>query len=165
MGNGLSDSELDVLLLSDQDGVSEIVDKIECTLDNPMVDSHHDLVVSTMSIPSVTPSPIQRSSNVQAPQVPNTRQKIIWSVDGIQEYHQILAHHLPQIRERWLDPSSPSSMSILFQLTNMIMSETAAMFNKVVSLSETKPTRSSKVPHAVKQSNRVVVNAARRLTR
>jgi hypothetical protein len=111
LGNGLSDSELDVLLLSYQDGVTETIDKIEYSLDNPMVDSHHDLLVSTMSIPSLPPSPTQRPSKPQSPQVPNTRQKIIWSEDGIQNYHKIVTHHLSHIRECWLDHSSPSSMS------------------------------------------------------
>ena len=53
LGNGASDSDLDVLLHSDQEGVHEELVKLECKLENDMVDSHHDFLVSSIFIPNI----------------------------------------------------------------------------------------------------------------
>ena len=161
LGNGASDSDLDVLLHSDQEGVHEELVKLECKLENDMVDSHHDLLVSSIAIPPDRKPP--ESNNICAPKVPNNRQKIVWSKDGAIDYNNILSYHLPKIRDRWLLSSSPTCISILLQLTNMVMSEAAAMTNKVINLEKQRSVRSSKVPKIIKKSNKAVRNIARKL--
>ena len=164
LGNGTSDSDLDVLLHSHHHGVCEEVLKIECKLENPMVDSHHDLLVSSVLIPAV-PHDIKpvKPNNICAPKVSNDRHQTVWSEAGITEYNRILSYQLPKIRDRWLLSSSPACMSILLQLTNMVMSETAAITNKIVSLKKPIITRSTKLPKSVIKSNNRIKRVARKL--
>ena len=76
-GQGLYDSELDVLLFSDRNDISEKLYDIICKHDNIHVDSHHDLLLSVCSIPTaVQPTP-DKSKNIVAPKLENTRHKII----------------------------------------------------------------------------------------
>ena len=46
VGDGLFDSDIDVLLLSSNRNISEEVDKIICKQENPFVISHHDIILS-----------------------------------------------------------------------------------------------------------------------
>ena len=50
-GGGSSDSDLDVLLFSNQRGVQESLIKLRCQQHDPLVDSHHDLLLSCCTIP------------------------------------------------------------------------------------------------------------------
>ena len=162
LGEGKSDSELDVLLFSCQSGVSESLLDIACKLDNHLVDSHHDALISLAVCPPCS-SPLPRTINKVAPKVPNNRHKIRWSESGAEEYCSLMSYHLPRIRERWLDSSAPSSVSVLLQVTNMVMTEAAKLANKFHSLSEPTTTTSASIPKAIQRSNRKVVKAARKL--
>ena len=80
LGMGSSDSELDVILFSNEPDINEDLNTIVCKLDDPSVDSHHDLLISTLSVPSVNLEALDKSRNVVAPKLPNTRHKIIWNI-------------------------------------------------------------------------------------
>ena len=51
-GSGDSDSDLDQLLHGGFDA-SECLDDVICELQNPLMFSHHDILISTCSIPQV----------------------------------------------------------------------------------------------------------------
>ena len=162
LGEGKSDSELDVLLYSNQSGVLESLLDIICKLENHLVDSHHDALLSLAVFPPCS-SPLPSTMNIVAPKVPNARHKIRWSESGAEEYCSLMSYHLPRIRERWLDSSSPSSVSVLLQVTNMVMSEVAKLVNKSQTLSEPISTTSVFIPKAIQRSNSKVVKAAKKL--
>ena len=50
LGGGLQDAQLDVLLYQ-EDSDAEILNELVCKLEHPLVDSAHDLVLSTCSLP------------------------------------------------------------------------------------------------------------------
>ena len=163
LGHGTSDSEIDVLLFSAQAGVNEKLVEIVCKQENPLVDSHHDLLVSVSTIPSAPCTSPDTSKNVIAPLLANTRHKIKWSQDSVAAYEALVSCHLPRIREHWYDPSSEKSMSILLEVTNMILSQAAIALNKSISLSPRKLSRSLKLPPAIIKSNKRLVRISRRL--
>ena len=163
LGQGSSDSELDVLLFSNQPGINEELISIECKLENPLVDSHHDLLLSHFTVPQLLTTPPDKSKNVVSPKIENTRHKIIWTEEGAREYEHIVSCHLPRIREQWLDTSSETSMSILLETTNMILAQAALQVNKSVSLSSKTSPKSSTIPAYIRRSNRSVAKAARQL--
>ena len=70
LGDGRSDSQLDVLLHSKKS--SETLLKIICKLENPLVTSHHDALLSSFLLP---PQLLPRTppSNPLAPRLVNTR--------------------------------------------------------------------------------------------
>ena len=76
-GGGLSDSHLDRLLGTAK---TEEILTIVCKLDNPLVNSHHDLLISAVNIPLIPPSNVpMNGDNITAPRVENKRSKILWS--------------------------------------------------------------------------------------
>jgi hypothetical protein len=82
-GLGASDSELDVLLYSNHEGVHERLSSIQCRQENPLVDSHHDLLFSSCTIPCIQVKGPETSQNVSDPKLENQRHKILWSAEGI----------------------------------------------------------------------------------
>ena len=152
MGHGQSDSELDVILFSDLPGFSEGILAIQCNLLHPLVDSHHDLLVSTSSLPVKSEAPQQNPQNIIAPIVTNTRQRIVWSEEGISKYQVIVANLLQELRSHWLDPSKQSCISILIQATNFIMDFAASSTNKTISLSKKSPIKPVKILKIIRKS-------------
>ena len=70
IGEGASDSDLDILLVSKQLGVDEGLLQVLCKLDNHMIDSHHDVLVSVATLP-YSKSSVDTSRLTVAPKVPN----------------------------------------------------------------------------------------------
>ena len=85
LGDGKSDSYLDRLLFPACMTHHEVVKKIECKLENPLVNSHHDVIISNWFIPTEVP-PNQSEENIIAPTAVNKRLQVIWSDSGIQDY-------------------------------------------------------------------------------
>ena len=56
IGGGLFDSEIDVVIQSKQSGANEKIEKLFCIDDFPTIDSHHDIILSSLSLP-LTPVP------------------------------------------------------------------------------------------------------------
>jgi hypothetical protein len=102
---GSSDSDLDVLLFSNQKHVNESLLHLRCQQDDPLVDSHHDVLVSKCTIPCVQPKNVDTSLLVTAPIVENNRHRIIWSREGIDRFEEITSKLLPEIRQRWSSSS------------------------------------------------------------
>ena len=89
IGDGCFDSEIDILLVYGKD-VSETLSQIICKLDSPLVESHHDIILSSCSLP-IARAPPSEEDLVMAPRISNNRTKIIWSEDGIKAYEEMVA--------------------------------------------------------------------------
>ena len=98
-------------------------------------------------------------SLVTAPQVPNLRHKIIWSEECIEDYQVLVSHQLKKLREDWFIPGSDSSVSILLNLTNVILSMAATETNKSVSLAKPHRLKSVKSSQEVKEAHRILKKA------
>ena len=133
LGNGVFDSSLDVLLYPDNPLASESLTEVLCKHQNPLIQSHHDIILSRFTLGQAALPP--NEDNIEAPKVENKRMKIIWSDDGIADYKEHVGDNLARLRETWCDPSSPASMSVLLSATYALLSSAAALTNKTVSLS------------------------------
>ena len=125
LGNGAFDSALDVILYKNLPSVSEDIISVLCKLDHPLINSHHDIVLSSFSLPPKIVS-TESEDLILAPKIPNTRTKIIWDKEGISNYERLVGDNLTRLRDSWCDPDSPASMSILLSSTYSILSSAAA---------------------------------------
>ena len=144
IGDGQFDSDLDVLLYSNIPNCTEILTDILCKHRNPLLESHHDLIISSFSLPSSPPAPASRHL-ITAPKIPNDRQKVLWSEEGVAEYAAAAGPGLAGLRERWEGSlSSPSCMSVLLSSTYSLLKSTAAATNRVINLGEDRPKKAFK---------------------
>ena len=134
VGNGLYDSKIDLVLHSDKEAVTEVVTKILCKHDNPAILSHHDIIMSEFTIPNDHLPSVEKNQTPTAPRVKQTRVKVQWTPEGQAAYESQVGPLLSQARQKWLDPSSQSCMSILLQLTNDVMNMAAKSTNQTVVL-------------------------------
>ena len=148
LGEGTFDSQLDVILHSTSSLNSESVTEVICKLRNPLIQSHHDLIVSSFSLAHKKTLP--KAVNAKAPRVDNTRVKIVWSEEGIEQYVVAVGDDLSRLRDTWCDPSSPASMSILLQSTYAVLSSAAKATNKFISLADPIKPKPRHHPHIVK---------------
>ena len=162
-GQGKFDSELDVLAFSDQNDVNEELNALHCKLEDTRIDSHHDLLISAATIPASEKPTIDKSMNISAPKIPNTRQKIIWSDEGIVLFKQLTSKLLPELRQRWFSGSSTSSTSVLIQSTNFLLALAASETNKSISLATKSDHTPKKVPKAIRKSSNKLARANSKL--
>ena len=142
-GGGSSDSDLDVLLYGGGEGVSEHLVDVQCKFLNPLMFSHHDLIVSNCFVPQSHTETIDMSKHITAPRIPNERFSTKWCEEGVAEYQAAVAPLLPQIQELWGSEPSSSSISLLLSTTYTAMNLGAKATNKVVMMSKkfkSKPT-------------------------
>ena len=148
LGDGIFDSDIDVLMHSKAGDILEEVKVVLCQHDNPGFNSHHDPIVSTFSLPKsispITPPP----SDI--PTVPNTRVRVKWSTENIPAYQNLVQQRLADIRNRWAVPSSRACVSILIKLSSDILNSAAISSNSSVSLSIENTKKSSRIPRVIK---------------
>lgn len=133
IGNGSSDSNLDRLLHSRNIVWPEKLKKLYCKLEHPLVNSHHDLLISSISLPINVSTDMDNSNNLSAPVVENKRIKIKWTEEGINKYQEIVTPKLQLIQDVYFKDSvkiSPSNLSLCLQSTKRVLVETAARFVK-----------------------------------
>ena len=159
-GLGASDAQLDLLLFRGPQGQSESLTSISCSLENPLVMSHHDLVSSSFSVPRCAPK--QASSLVSAPIVKNERVKIFWSEEGCASYLPLVSPTLARLRESFSTPASPALFDILLASTNYLLSSAAQASCKFVKLGEQHVVRPSCHPD-VKAAQQQALGAAKQL--
>ena len=82
-----------------------------CKLDNPLVTSHHDVLLSSITTPRLR-SGAPPACHPPAPRVDNNRAKIMWSESGIQAYQSCIADNLSRLRSNWLNSLSFCSFSV-----------------------------------------------------
>ena len=150
LGGGAFDSNIDIIL-EPKDSPCESITTIYCKHDYPQIDSHHDVILSSFSIP-VGDLPSPQDNLITAPRLSIHRHKILWSDEGIVKYKELVAERLSEIRMRWLDPSSKTSLSVLLATTNDILSRSALASNKSVDLSKPVLIKSEKKPASIKHS-------------
>ena len=149
-GDGKSDSQLDVLLHSQ--GSCENLIKIVCKQIDPIILSHHDIVVSKFYLQS-SQQPLLKQKHT-APRITNDRVKILWSDDGIDCYNKSMGRILTDMRERWLNEFSSASFSILISSTYSFLDTCARSTNNFVDLAETRPVKSVRKPLDLLKSER-----------
>ena len=163
LGEGLYDSDIDILAHTDIPEVDEKVVTILCVKDSPQLLSHHDIILSHCYIPPQPTQATDDESLVTAPRLPNTRERVLWSVEGTAMYHSLVMPALQNVRNIWLDPSSSACMSVLLQMTNFILRTGAALTNKTVSLS-TKPSKKSlQTPRQIRMAKQRLKRAHRKM--
>ena len=161
VGNGLYDSEIDVLLYHGPHPTNEKLDRIVCKLDSPFVNSAHDVILSLCTLPAAsTPTPDVR--NITAPRINNDRVKIIWNDDDIIEYENIIGTSLRSLREQWGNTNSRSSLSILLSSTYACLSLAACSTNKSVNLGSA-PTPKPIISPTIRAKERAVLSASKQL--
>ena len=134
-GHGASDSAIDVILHKHSSrNISENIEEIICSKEDPRVDSKHDIIVSKFLLPYTgIPNSTQAK---KPPSIPNTKHRIVWSDEGVLEYRNLLSSALQNIQENWKNPASPVSYSVLLQCTNEALTSAAKLTNKVIDLSK-----------------------------
>ena len=154
IGQGAFDSSIDVILHSSTSApVQEEITKVLCQNVHPEIDSHHDAIVSRVSLPCV-PLPDQQNPLVPAPRIVHDRYKICWDNDNIPDYHDKVSNHLARIRKDWFIPSSSLSVSILLDTTNQILSQAARDTNHHVALMTSPKPKYLKPSRELKQARR-----------
>ena len=149
MNNGLSDSNIDVLFHPENN--SEILVKVLCSKSHPLIDSSHDALISTISLP---PKPVAEISdgNIEAPKVEHTKHKIMWSEEGIRAYQSLLSLTLPDLEVEYSDVREPEVASVLFQVTNHILTEAAKATNKFINLGKSPHPRKLSIPPEIRHA-------------
>ena len=160
VGDGEFDSQIDVILHTNADLIEEKITDILCKHENPLVLSHHDVVLSCVHLPT-QPATKVTEDLITAPRVTNEREKIVWSPEGVQNFSHLVSPQLKLLRESWLDSSSPASMSVLLKMTNYVLGKTASKTNKAISLAHRPTPKSAPTPKAV-LSAKHQLNKARR---
>ena len=158
IGDGLFDSDIDVIMHSKAEDLREEVKTIYCQDDYACINSHHDLIVSTFVLPIVFSAASPPTSIV--PSIPNNRIRIKWLTEAIPTYQSLLGQSLTGLRERWYETSSRSCVSLLLQVTSDILRSASSSSNTSISLSEKFTNKSKKVPRCIKKAMNL---AARRL--
>ena len=122
-----------------------------------MIDSHHDILLSSVQIPSAPISTISDQHLLStAPRIPNTRHKIIWSEEGVASYQAEVSWQLTRLRSQWSMANSKASASILLHLTNEVLASAAAKTNKSISLSSSIKTKAVKIQSEIKKAARLL---------
>ena len=159
IGNGKFDSDIDVIIHTDADTIKEDVIDIICKNENPSILSHHDMILSRVELPVA--EVVKESNHATAPRIPNTREKIKWSEEGITNYSKIVSPQLAAIRQTWLNSTSTASMSVLLRLTNLVMTKTASTTNIATSMANKGKKLSAPTPHAIRRAKQDLHKAHR----
>ena len=146
LGGGQFDSDLDVLLFTSVSGAAEEIDQIICKHDSPLIDSSHDLLISSFTLPP-SQEVMKKQPSLTAPRVENKRIKVIWSEEGIAAYKTTVGLSLSTLREATAGvPMTPSSMSTLLSSTYNILSDAASSTNRTIKLGAARRPPPSKSP-------------------
>ena len=165
--NGKSDSNIDVIMYPEvtSDGtpsdVIESVTKLLCSKTNTFVDSSHDVLITTFLLPVQTQLD-QVTDNIMAPKIQLSRHNIHWTEEGIEDYKDLLSSSLPVLNSEYFDVTASEPASVLFQVTNHMLSEAAKGTNKYTELGKApkakKPFVPPEIKAAVKQKEKALKN-------
>ena len=153
VGSGTSDSNLDKILVTSNMVDKEILSKVLCKFDEPFIDSHHDIILSSFDLTKIV-STSKHSVKALAPVIPNSRHRISWSEEGVQAYQSIVVPKIETIQNLWMRPLSRSNLSLLLDATNEVLTSSALTTNKSSSLASKTLPRSQFIPHHIRQSSK-----------
>ena len=158
LNDGRSDSSIDVILSSNltSEGFpnksEESLLKIIFGKTNPCIDSSHDALVSRLSFPPIPIHAHPADNLITAPRVPNTKHKITWSDEGILAYQELLSHTLPSLQLEAPEELFPGNASILFHMTNHILTTATQYTNKSVDLTAPPKKKTLQIPLEVQEA-------------
>ena len=89
VGSGANVSHLDRVLYN-LPANAENLETVICCKENPLVESHHDVILSVTSLPFKTKSSNDGFTRSTAPKVLNERHRITWSESGIADYQKLV---------------------------------------------------------------------------
>ena len=161
-GNGLHDSYLDRLFFSETVVHAEVLVNLQCKLNDPLINSHHDMIISSWSSKAIAVIK-DTEENITAPRIKNERLKVLWSDTGIQEYQDLISPHLVRLQELWLACPSKNSIALLLSSTNHVMASCAFLTNKTVPLSSPPQLNRKKTPWRILKSQRNLLKKRRLL--
>ena len=164
-GNGESDSSIDVLLYSIKHDVSEQVTEIICRHTQPLVLSHHDVIISQSIIPAILPNTSGFVPPNEVPRLVNSRHKILWTEQGAESYEALLKPQLQSIQDLFLDSSSVDSMSVALQMTNFALTNTAISANKAIPLGGSQKSKHMAMPPSILKAKKDLHHAHKKLKR
>ena len=153
VGEGRYDSNIDLIMYSRQEYVTETITQVMCKLYHPEFITHHDLILSRFSLPTET-NPVTCTDLVTAPRVTIPRHKILWNEEGVACYKELVSEQLEQVRSSWLEPTSQALTSVLLQSTNQILNIAAMTTNPSVLLSNKKQVKTCRIPATIKAAKR-----------
>ena len=137
---------------------------IVCGAVNPLVESHHDLIVSSFFLPYTFLKP--NESPETPPVIDNTRVKTIWSDGDIKMYKEVVNDNLENLRKRWLNPESRTSSSLLLELSSQILKNAAISTNRTIALADSKERKKSlKIPKVIRKSHQKLLNTSKSFSR
>ena len=151
IGEGLFDSNIDVILHSENTPEPESITSVICKFENYLVDSHHDIILSTIDLPVVDVKN-DEDNLIKAPRIQNTRVKILWNDENIPAYQAEVSDKLSSLRVNWTNPSSRTSLSILLDLTNNVLNQAATTTNRHIKLGDPKPVKKSVLPPEIRRA-------------
>ena len=152
-GNGLHDSYLDKLLFSETVLRAEELLHLHCKLDDPLINSHHDILISCWSS-KANDVIYNMEENITAPRMKNTRMKVFWSDTGIRKYQDLVSPHLVRLQKLWLSSPTKNSTALLLRSTNDVMASCSFLTNKTVSLSYQPQRKNKRTPWTILKSQR-----------
>ena len=153
-GNGLYDSHLDIIAFSSSyKNVGETIDHIICSLTQPEMSSHHDILISTMKIGQTSPSS-QAQQVSDAPRIEHTSRIIHWTDEGIEDYQNLVADHMQALCEHFSESRSHTMTSLLIQYTNDLLVNAARCTNPSSEPQTKKTHKRSFIPRCVVKAKR-----------
>ena len=105
-GQGSSDSNIDVVLQSSisTNGTpvlqNEELREIICRNEDSRLNSHHDVIITSLCLPHIQPDDPEPTTSV--PRLVNTRHKIVWADDAIDDYAALVNPALEDLRSACL---------------------------------------------------------------
>ena len=151
VGDGVFDSNIDVVLHSTESKTTEQISEIICGKVNPLIESHHDLIVSTFALPRIIPEATKAPPS--PPIIANTRVRTMWSDENIEPYKDLINDNLEKLRDRWMNPESRTSVSILLEQTSSILKSAAMATNKSIALADPANIVSKRIPRTIRKSH------------
>ena len=159
MNSGFSDSCIDVLLSSSvtssgfPNTSTETLLSILCSKTCDLIDSSHDLLISSLDLPPVA-KVMETVDTLVAPRVSNTKHRVVWSDEGIVKYKELLHHVLPSLQADYSGNLLPGSASVLLQATNHIFTAAAKYTNKHVDLAAPAKAKKPYTPPEIKAAEK-----------
>ena len=167
VGEGSSDSNLDHIYYSKGSVYPERLTKIYCKQVHPLVNSHHDILLSSITIPQRPPIKPDDAKNIIAPVVKTKRLKVKWSEEGINQYKVDVTPKLQLIQEVYLNSSkpSPSVLSLCLQSTTRALVESACATNKFLELGTPSTSKTPLAPYYIRKSQKQLIISQRHLSK
>ena len=160
VGAGAFDSDIDIILHGVSNPFPEEVTAVLCKFKHPEILSHHDIILSKFELlPQHTQH--EQLNLITAPRAQLAREKVVWTEEGAESYKNAVSPHLRRLRDTWLTPDSQTSMSILLDMTNVIMSKSASYVNQTKTVGKKHVLKSKKTPKAILRAQKLLSKAGK----